>query len=238
MNHDHTTFVQKYFDKEWTGKMKVSAEPTLPILVVSSEVFPIKTADIKKNYLAQPPTLAGNLGISTFTIQHPSELGQEAKAKKGVAKLMLLCLRGDVDVRLATVNNVTFVTPAQGMQVVMENPRSGREVALSDLLRQTFIATRDLDPNDIRSRELSMIHVSKAMASHLLLGNLATNGVKNVHNEANAVDPSAFLPQQNLSLVEEQRSKDQNFRTKVRMDVLDSHKTKTATGITRIGSIT
>ena len=102
---------------------------------------------------------------------------------------MLLCLRGDVDVRLATINNVTFSQPAQGMQVVMENPCSGRAVELSGLLRQTFTATRDLDPNDIRSRELSMIHVSTAMALNLLLGNLATNGVTNVNNKAKAVDP-------------------------------------------------
>ena len=140
--------------------------------------------------------------------------------------------------RSGNANNVAFALPAPGMQVVMDNPCSGQTVALSNLLRQTFIVTRDLDPNDIRSRELSMIHVSKAMALHLLLGNLATNGVTNVNNEANAVDPSAFLPQQNLSLVKEQRSKDQNSCTKVGMDVLNSHKTKTATGITRIGYIT
>ena len=107
-----------------------------------------------------------------------------------------------MDVRTANITNITFALPAAGMQVVMENPRLGRAVALSDLLKQTFIVTRDLDPNDIRSRELSMTHVSKAMALHLLLGNLATNGVTNFHNEANAVDPSAFLPQRNLLLVE------------------------------------
>ena len=82
-----------------------------------------------------------------------------------------------------------------------------------------------------------MTHVSKAMAPHLLLGDLETNGITNVHNEAKAVDPSAFLPQRNLLLVEEQQSKDLNSCNKLGMDVLDSHKTKTSTGITRIGSI-
>ena len=108
---------------------------------------------------------------------------------------MLLCLQGDVDVRSANINKVTFALPALGMQVVMDNPSSGRVVALSNQLRQTFIVTRDLDPNNIRSQELSMIQVSKEMTSHLLLGNLTTNGVTNGNNEANAVDPSAFLPQ-------------------------------------------
>ena len=72
--------------------MQLSGKPTLPILWVSSDVFPIKTSNIKKDYLAQLPTFAGHPGINTFTIQHPGELEQEAKAKQGVAKLMLLCL--------------------------------------------------------------------------------------------------------------------------------------------------
>ncbi len=67
-------------------------------------------------------------------------------------------------------------------------------MALSDLFRMTFTVVRNQDLHEIRSREMSMNHVSKAMASHLLLGNLATNGVTNAHNEANAMDPSAFLP--------------------------------------------
>jgi hypothetical protein len=85
---------------------------------------------------------------------------------------------------------------------------------------------------------MSMTHVSKAMALHLLLGNLATRGITKVHNKANAVDLSAFLPQRNLLLVKEQRSKDLNSRNELGMDVQDSHKTKMSTGIARIGSIT
>ena len=97
---------------------------------------------------------------------------------------MLLCLRGTVDVPSATITTVTFATPAPGMQSVMDGPRSGEAVALSDLLRMTYTVVCDQDLHNIRSREISMTHVSKAMASHLLLGNLATNGVTNAHNEA------------------------------------------------------
>ena len=70
--------------------MQLFAKPTLPILWVSSDIFPIETANIKKDYLAQPLTFAGHQGISTFTIQHPGKLEQEAEAKKGVSKHMLL----------------------------------------------------------------------------------------------------------------------------------------------------
>ncbi len=121
--------------------------------------------------------------FGTLTIQHLGKLGQEAEAKKGVAKLMLLCLRGTVDVASATITNVAFAAPAPGMQSVMDGPRSGRAVALSDLLRMTITVVRNLDLQDIRSREISMTQVSKAMASHLLLGNLATNGVTNAHTK-------------------------------------------------------
>ena len=100
--------------------------PATPIMIVLSVLFPAEAADIKKNFLAQKPAhVVGHPGFGTLTIQHLGKLGQEAKAKQGVAKLMLLCLRGDVDVRSANITNVTFAQPAAGMQVVMDNPRSG-----------------------------------------------------------------------------------------------------------------
>ena len=58
-----------------------------------------------------------------------------------------------MDVNSTLVTNAKFALPATGMQVVMDNPRSGRAVALSDLLKQTlFIVSRDHEPNDIRSK--------------------------------------------------------------------------------------
>jgi hypothetical protein len=170
-DYDHVAFVQKYFGKNWTGnKMQLSPNgPNLPIMLVLSKVYLVEASDIKKDFLAQPPSSAVHPSFNTLTIQHPGKLGQEAEAKKGVAKLMLLCLQGTVDVSSDSVNNITFALPEPGMTIVMESPCLGRAVALSDLLRQMFIVIRDLDSNDIRSRELSMTHVSKAMASHLLL---------------------------------------------------------------------
>lgn len=134
----------------------------------------------------QPVPAVGCPDLGTFNIQHPVELG--------FAKIMLLRLCRIVEVKPALISNVTFTQPEAGMQVVMDNPRLGQAVALSSLLRQTFIITKDHNPNNVRSREISMIHVLKLMTSHLLLGNLATNGVTNIYNEANLVNPSVFLP--------------------------------------------
>ena len=73
--------------------MQLSANgKILPIILVASNIYPVDAADIKKDFLAQPPSSAVHPSFNTLTIQHPGELGQEAEAKKGVAKLMLLCL--------------------------------------------------------------------------------------------------------------------------------------------------
>ena len=95
-DYNHVAFIQKYFDKNWTGtKMKRTSDgPMIPIMLVSSDVYPVEAADIKKDFLAQPPSSAVHPSFNTLTIQHPGESGQETEAKKGVAKLMLLCLRG------------------------------------------------------------------------------------------------------------------------------------------------
>ena len=73
--------------------MKLTSDrPILPIMLVSSDVYPVEATVTKKDFLAQPPSSAVHLSFNTLTIQHPGELGQEAEAKKGVAKLILLCL--------------------------------------------------------------------------------------------------------------------------------------------------
>ena len=165
LGYDDITFVQRYCDNNWTGKKMTLSNggPHLPIILVASDIYPVEAADIKNDFLAQPQSSAVHPSFNTLTIQHPGELGQEAEAKKGVAKLMLLFLRGTVDITSASITNVAFAAPAPGMKSVMDGPRAGRAVALSDLLRQTFTVVRNHDSHDIRSQEMSMTHISKAM---------------------------------------------------------------------------
>ncbi len=108
-------------------------------------------------------------------------------------------------------------------------------MALCDLLKQTFTIARNLDPDNIGLRKMTMVHASKSLASHMLLGVFATSGVQTTNNEANSVDPSAFLPQRNTNLVDAVHRGDSTSRTETGMDVIDSHKTKVTTSITRIG---
>ena len=58
-------------------------------------------------------------------------------------------------------------------------------------------------------------------------------GIESQH-EAQALDPLVFLPQRNPALVIREASKDLHARSENAMDVLDSHKSMTATSIARI----
>ena len=75
------------------------------------------------------------------------------------------------------------------------------------------------------------------MTTHILTRNFATDEASSLNNEAQAIDPSVFLPQKNPALVIREASKDLHARSENAMDVLDSHKSKTATSIARIGTM-
>ncbi len=71
----------------------------------------------------------------------------------------------------------------------------------------------------------------------MLSGNFATDRVTTLNNEANSIDPSAFLPQRNTCIIEQMRIRDMLTNTKKSMDVLDAHKSKSKTSITQIGTM-
>ncbi len=84
---------------------------------------------------------------------------------------------------------------------------------------------------------ISLFHVPKALTGHLLTGNYAIHEADSLNNKAQAVDPSAFLPQRNPALVNREANKDLHTRSENTMDVLDNHKAKTSTSIARIGTM-
>jgi hypothetical protein len=172
-----------------------------------------------------------------MTIQHPSEIGRDAEAAKGMLKLLLFCLCGDVNLNDGTIANVAHATPSHGMAIVMANPRSARAQHFTDLLRSSLTIAKRTDPNDIRSRELSMTHTSKSMASHFLLGNLSLNGVTSLFNEAHSINPTAFLPQRDQVAIALERACNLSSCIEDNLDVLELHPKKTATTISCHGTL-
>ncbi len=179
--------------------------PCLSVTLVQSDDYPVLAAKIKRKF--NPLSLRGPLpGVTTMTIQHPSKVGRDAEATKGMSKLLLFCLCGDVNLNDGTIGNVTYATPSQGMAIVMANPRSARAQHFTDILRSSLAIAKRTDPNNIRSRELSMTHTSKLMASHFLMGNLSLDSVTSLYNKAHSIDPTAFLPQRDQAAIALERA--------------------------------
>jgi hypothetical protein len=85
--------------------------------------------------------------------------------------------------------------------------------------------------------------VGKTLAAHMLSGNFVTNRVTSLNNKVNSINPSAFFPQRNVCMVEQQHFRDMITRdmiadTKKSMDVLNVHKSKAKTYIAHIGTMT
>ena len=83
-DYNHVAFVQKYLDKNWTGKrMQLTANgPILPIMLVLSGVYPVEAADIKKDFLAQPPSSAVYPSFNTIPSNIQANWGRRRRPKK------------------------------------------------------------------------------------------------------------------------------------------------------------
>ena len=73
-------------------------------------------------------------------LQLPSEIDKESNAKKGIIKLMLLLVWGDIDIELTSVSNISLPPPSKGMQVVLNQPRAAQASQFADLVRMTLEA--------------------------------------------------------------------------------------------------
>jgi hypothetical protein len=54
----------------------------------------------------------------------PAEANKESEAKKGMGKLMLFHIRGNINIKATSVLNIIPDIPSKGMQVVLNQPRA------------------------------------------------------------------------------------------------------------------
>jgi hypothetical protein len=123
------------------------------------------------------------------------------------------------------------------MRIVLDSARPARATGFSDLIRNTCATAKELDLMNIRSCLISIVFINKATALRLLQGNLETEGVTSLNNEANSINLSLFLPQQNTSMIDKEGSNDLTAPSKNNMDIADTHKSKANVAITRIGTM-
>jgi hypothetical protein len=123
------------------------------------------------------------------------------------------------------------------MRVVLDSAQPARATGFFNLIRNTCATAKELDLMNIRSRLISIMFINKATALHLLQRNLATEGVTLLNNKSNSIDLSPFIPQQNTSMINKERSNKLATHSENNMDIANANKLKTNVAITRIGTM-
>jgi hypothetical protein len=119
------------------------------------------------------------------------EANKESEAKKGIVKLMIFHILGDIDIKATLVSHITPAIPLIGMQVVLNQPPAAQASQSADLVQMTLELAKHQDFTSIRSTHISIQVMSKILASHMLQGNFATEKVTSLEIEANSVKPSS-----------------------------------------------
>ncbi len=171
-----------------------------------------------------PATALSNL--NTLTLQLPRDVEKEAEAKKGITKLLYFHICGKLSNKSTSFGDLSYPKPAQGMRIILNSAQPACATGFSDLIRNTCATAKELDLMNIRSRLISIVFINKATALHLLQGNLATEGVPSLNNEANSINLSLFLPQPNTSMIDKERSNKLTACSKNNMDIADAQKSK------------
>jgi hypothetical protein len=206
------------------------------ITLVDSDLYKIKVDDINTHFSPAALSTAPSLtpaALSTITLTLPKDAEKEAKAKKGIHKQLLFHICGEIAHDNAIQGGLSYAKPSLGMEIVLEMTRSACLMGLADLIRKTCAVTKEMDCMNIKSRLCNPSFVNKAACMHILQGNFATEGVTSLNNEANAINPSLFLPQRNMCMLDKERTKDQLTRSENSMDISDTHRLKVNVTIRR-----
>jgi hypothetical protein len=117
--------IKQYLDPTRNNKslqLAMTNGPFGAMTNVQSEDYPVAACALKEIFQLSHQTLAPTLPSfpsGNVMLQLPSKIDKESEAKKGIIKLMLLLIRGNVNIESPTVSNISSAPPSKGMQVVL-----------------------------------------------------------------------------------------------------------------------
>jgi hypothetical protein len=79
------------------------------------------------------PTLA-SFAPGNVVLHLPAKADKESEAKKGIVKLMILHIHGNIDIKATLVLNIIPAAPLKGMQVVLNQPCAAQASQLTDVV--------------------------------------------------------------------------------------------------------
>ena len=234
------SFVAEYFtnDRAKSGLPITRAAPTITLTSVQSDEYQAIAMDIKKEYFKASPQGVISQAATTVIVQHSGKIGKKAEAVKGLQKLFLFHVCAKIDFTSGVVSNVVLAEHFKGMQLVMANERSAQASAFSDVVRTGLGVVKQNDFTDIRSREMSLKNISKAVSGHFILGNLSTVSITGTQAEPNSIDVTAFYPQRNQTMIDADLRQDLASRMEEGLDVAETQRSKAGTSMKVIGRVT
>jgi hypothetical protein len=120
--------------------------------IVQSKDYPVAARAIKDLFrlTQQATTNPGNFPQGNVMLHLPGEIDKESKAKKGIIKLMLLHIRGDIDINSTSIMSINLATPSKGMQLVLNQPCAARAGQFADLVQMTLDLAKQQDYTNIK----------------------------------------------------------------------------------------
>ena len=235
--------MQATFGMKWDKKtgMRINVGTAgVHVSMVLSSLYPAESGAIQQTFCppavasaAFPGALVSPTGKITFTLADD----KESDAAKGTTKFKLLFIKGVVNFGSCTVAATQEVIISTGFQVVQDTPRAGRASGFQDLMKEVLLKTKNNDQMNLKTRDMTLVTISKAAAANLIAGNFAVDHAGSQSNESTSVNLSLFLPQSDRSLARDIDALDLKARTENNMDMADSHKLKQSTDIKRIGTL-
>jgi hypothetical protein len=117
--------IKKYLDPTWDAKslpLAMSNGPFRAMTLVQSDNHPVAVHVIKDLFTLSPQVVAPSLtsfAPGNIMLHLLAKVDKESQAKKGIVKLMLLHIYGDIGIEATLVSNIIPAAPSKGMQVVL-----------------------------------------------------------------------------------------------------------------------
>ncbi len=132
--------IKKHFNPNLDAKslpLATSNGPFGAMTLVQSDDYLVAAHVIKDlfqlSHQAIAPTLA-SYAPSNVTLHLPAKADKESEAEKGIVKLMLFHIRGNVDIKATLVSNIIPAIPSKGMQEVLNQPCAACASQFADLV--------------------------------------------------------------------------------------------------------
>ncbi len=136
--------IKKHFDPNWDAKslpLATSNGPFGAMTLVQSDDYPVAARVIKDLFQLSPQAIAptfASYAPSNVMFHLSAEAKNKSEAKKGIVKLMLFHIHGDIDIKATLVSNITQAVPSKGMQVVLNQLRAAQASQFADLMQMTL----------------------------------------------------------------------------------------------------